>query len=89
MARQRLRDLFSADFGFGPRAGAAVVALCLRRGDGEIQLRVYPKESSGATARPVLYWMHGGGMVMGDVTMGDAWCAALADELDLVVVSVG
>ncbi len=37
---------------------------------------------------PGLYWMHGGGMVLGSVDMNDASCAAIAADLDIVVASV-
>lgn len=43
-------------------------------------------ETTGAA--PALYWMHGGGMVLGNVGMDDAHCAAIAEQLGIVVVSV-
>lgn len=35
-----------------------------------------------------LLWMHGGGTVMGSVKHGHAWCSRVADELDVLVISV-
>ena len=53
----------------------------------EVLVRVYrPKERRDRS--PGLYWIHGGGMVLGDVGMDDASCAAIASDLDVVVASV-
>lgn len=38
--------------------------------------------------RPAVLWIHGGGMVMGDASIDDAFCARVRDELGAVVVSV-
>lgn len=35
-----------------------------------------------------LLWIHGGGYVLGDTTMDDDWCAKVARELNVLVVSV-
>ena len=35
-----------------------------------------------------LYWIHGGGMILGSIAMNDDSCAAIADELKIVVASV-
>ena len=35
-----------------------------------------------------LYWVHGGGMVMGSIAMNDDMCAAVADQLKILVASV-
>ncbi|WP_459645775.1 alpha/beta hydrolase [Kineococcus sp. NUM-3379] len=43
----------------------------------------------GRGRRPALLWIHGGGLVMGDPRLDDAFCARVADELDALVVSVG
>jgi len=37
---------------------------------------------------PALCWIHGGGMVLGQVAMSDAYCAELAVRLDVLVASV-
>ena len=53
----------------------------------EVLVRVYrPKQRRDRS--PGLYWIHGGGMVLGDVGMDDASCAAIASDLDVVVASV-
>ena len=52
-----------------------------------IPLRVYrPKAATGPT--PVLYWIHGGGYIIGDFSINDASCAGYARDLGLTVVSV-
>ena len=57
-------------------------------GDGhQVLVRVYRrKDRSGQTGG--LYSIHGGGMVLGDVSMNDARCAAIALNLGVVVASV-
>ena len=37
---------------------------------------------------PGMYWIHGGGMVLGSVDINDANCAAIASDLNVVVASV-
>ena len=52
-----------------------------------VHVRVYrPRQRRDQS--PGLYWMHGGGMVLGSVDMNDASCAAIAADLDIVVASV-
>lgn len=53
----------------------------------EMVVRVYRAEGTPEVA-PALYWIHGGGMVLGEVAGDDPQCTALADELKIVVVSV-
>ncbi len=53
----------------------------------QVLVRVYrPKQRRDRS--PGLYWIHGGGMVLGSVDMNDASCAAIASDLDVVVASV-
>ena len=53
----------------------------------EVLVRVYrPKERRDRS--PGLYWIHGGGMVLGSVDMNDAGCVAIASDLNVVVASV-
>jgi acetyl esterase/lipase len=56
----------------------------------ELLVRIYrPVAVAAAPAlRPCLYWIHGGGMILGDIGMDDANCAAYAEQLGCVVVSV-
>jgi acetyl esterase/lipase len=37
---------------------------------------------------PALLWIHGGGMVLGDLDMDDDWCASTAAQVGIVVASV-
>ena len=56
--------------------------------DGQhIMVRIYrPRESRRPS--PCLYWMHGGGLVLGNVAMEDARCAEIVQQLNIVVASV-
>ena len=56
-------------------------------GDPEVMVRVYTP-SGVETPAPGLYWIHGGGMVLGDVAMDDLRCKGVAAELGCVVASV-
>ena len=48
-------------------------------------MRLYTPAGGGSGA--ALLWVHGGGYVIGDVVQDDAFCAATAHELGIVVVS--
>jgi acetyl esterase/lipase len=53
----------------------------------DVPVRIYrPTDRSGTL--PGLYWIHGGGMVMGNVDQDDATCKTFAETLGCVVVSV-
>ena len=56
-------------------------------GDPEVMVRVYTP-SGVETPVPGLYWIHGGGMVLGDVSMNDLDCKGVAVEMGCVVASV-
>jgi acetyl esterase/lipase len=53
----------------------------------DLLIRLY-RPGQANTSRAALYWIHGGGMVLGDVSMDDAHCADIAAELNIVVASV-
>ena len=53
----------------------------------DVMVRIYRPASLPANA-PALYWIHGGGMVLGDVAMNDPYCANVADQLNVMVASV-
>jgi acetyl esterase/lipase len=53
----------------------------------EVMVRLY-RPASLPTGAPALYWIHGGGMVLGNVAMNDAYCAEIAAELNVMVASV-
>ena len=56
-------------------------------GDPDVMVRVYTP-SEAETPVPGLYYIHGGGMVLGDVPMGDVDCKGLATDMGCVVASV-
>lgn len=53
----------------------------------DVVVRVYRPADRGGTL-PGLYWIHGGGMFMGNIDQDDATCRAFAEQLGCVVVSV-
>jgi len=53
-----------------------------------VPVRVF-RPAAPPRRRPGLLWLPGGGMVLGTVEGDDSRCRALADRLDIVVVSVG
>ncbi|MEM9656053.1 MAG: alpha/beta hydrolase [Actinomycetota bacterium] len=59
----------------------------LEPGDPEVMVRLY-KPRDRNPARGGYVWIHGGGMVMGDVAMNDVDCARWATDLGCVVASV-
>ncbi|MEV4750222.1 alpha/beta hydrolase [Streptosporangium sp. NPDC049248] len=56
-------------------------------GDPDIRLRIY-RPAGRREAVPCLYWIHGGGMILGDVEMEDARLNDYVAELGCVIVSV-
>ncbi len=56
-------------------------------GDPDVMVRVY---TPTGVEKPVpgMYWIHGGGMVLGDVSMNDLDCKGVAVEMGCVVASV-
>ena len=56
------------------------------RSVGQCTVRIFRPE--GKTSGAGLMWIHGGGYIMGNIGMNDRECAALAKELQLVVVFV-
>ncbi len=69
-------------------AGLEVVDRLVPRpeGDGEVLVRVYRPE--GTRALPLLVYLHGGGFVLGDLAMMDAYLYRVSTETPCVVVSV-
>lgn len=55
--------------------------------DPDVQVRLYRPDAMAAGS-PALYWIHGGGMVLGSVEMNDADCAMWAADLECLVASV-
>ena len=56
-------------------------------GDTELPLRIY-RPAGESSAAPALYWMHGGGMVIGSIDMDDALLVNAVEQLGLAAVSV-
>lgn len=48
-------------------------------------VRIY--EPTGTKSRAGIFWIHGGGLVLGDAKMNDAQCNHYSDHFDLTVVS--
>ena len=57
------------------------------KGAANVMVRLYRPATLPDNA-PALYWIHGGGMVMGSVEMNDAYCGGLAQRLRALVASV-
>jgi acetyl esterase/lipase len=53
----------------------------------ELLVRLYRPRRAGPRSA-ALYWMHGGGMILGNVSMDDALCASYATSVGIVVASV-
>ncbi len=52
-----------------------------------VLVRVY-RPAAAPSPAPVLYWVHGGGLVMGSVAQNDDMCASIASHHGIVVTSV-
>ena len=57
-------------------------------GDPDVSLRIYRPRAAAEAPRGCVLEIHGGGFMLGDIPMMDAWCQAVAGELGAVVVSV-
>ena len=56
-------------------------------GEPAVTVRLY-RPAGLAPGSPALYWIHGGGMVLGSIAMNDAYCAGAAGDLGVLVASV-
>jgi acetyl esterase/lipase len=56
-------------------------------GGPEVRVKLY-RPAGLAVGSPAIYWIHGGGMVMGCADLEDARCAVWAAAVDALVVSV-
>ena len=56
---------------------------------GPVPVRIYAPEAQAAAPRPLLAYFHGGGWFGGTMDAVEAFCRAVADRADAVVVSVG
>ncbi|MBL4865771.1 MAG: alpha/beta hydrolase [Pseudomonadales bacterium] len=57
-------------------------------GDPEIAIRIYRPKTESESPRAGVYEIHGGGFMLGNIDMMDAWCQKVASVIDAVVVSV-
>ena len=55
--------------------------------DADVSVHVF-RPASARPGTPALLWIHGGGMVLGDAAQDSSFCRRVADELNIVVVSV-
>jgi len=55
-------------------------------GEVPVPIRVYRPQRAGSAG--AVLWIHGGGLVLGDLDMEDAYCSALCSALGAVVVQV-
>ena len=87
-----LRRKFAADREAVPRPPLpATVEISDRlvpgpEGDPDRRLRLYDPGSDRQPA--ALYWIHGGGTVIGDLEMNDHYCANIAERLGILVTSI-
>jgi acetyl esterase/lipase len=58
-----------------------------RHGGPDVMVRIY-RPAGLAAPSAALFWIHGGGMILGDVDMDDHWCAAVSAEVGIIVASV-
>lgn len=80
-----LRELFGSVAAEGSDQLAREHTVDAERG---VIVRVLGADSPGATPRPALFWMHGGGYVIGNRSMDDIRTLAWATSLGCVVASV-
>jgi len=59
-----------------------------REGDPDVHVRIYRPADAPDGPLPGLFEIHGGGFIVGDLTMMDALCDSVAAEFPAVVVSV-
>jgi len=69
--------------GSARRPDAQVVSV-----DADVSVHVF-RPRSARLRTPALLWIHGGGMVLGDAAQDSAFCRRMANQLNIVVVSVG
>jgi acetyl esterase/lipase len=57
------------------------------QGEPDVALRIY-RPAATSTPVPALYWMHGGGMMIGCIDMDDALMVGAVEQLGMAAVSV-
>ena len=56
-------------------------------GDSELEIRIY-RPAALPNPTGAVYWIHGGGTVLGNCDMNDPYCANIAAELGVLVTSI-
>ncbi len=85
----RLAIMAMAAMGGDPPPVAKIESRAIPGPAGDIPVRIYTPETSGAAAPlPVLVYFHGGGWVIGNLDTHDGTCRALASGAGCIVVSV-
>lgn len=56
-------------------------------GDPPVAVRRYRRRDTGDAPTAALFWIHGGGMVMGDLDMDDVYCRQIVDRLGVQVIA--
>ncbi|MCK2219533.1 alpha/beta hydrolase fold domain-containing protein [Actinomadura sp. ATCC 31491] len=81
---------FVAAFPPPPQTGVTVEDRLIPGPEGapEVRVRIYRPAGGEEGGRPGLYWIHGGGMIMGVPEMDDALILDYVERLGLVAVSV-
>ena len=89
---EEVRDGIAAFFRAVPPARPSSVQVedvCIPGPDGhtELPLRIY-RPTGTSSSVPALYWMHGGGMMIGSIDMDDALLVSAVERLGVAAVSV-
>ncbi len=58
------------------------------KGAPDVAIRIYRPKATAAAPRPAVLEIHGGGFMMGNIGMMDAWCQTIAARIDAIVLSV-
>ena len=57
-------------------------------GDHEIPIRVYRPKKAPSGLKPLIYYIHGGGFIAGNLDVVDELCKILSQQIDCIVASV-
>ena len=82
-----VRSLPTPPYEFPSHLRHEVRTVAGRDGRPDVRVHLYQRPDRPAGSG-VLYWIHGGGFVIGTPEMGHEFCTRVADELNVLVVSV-
>lgn len=82
-----VRTMPAPEFAFPPAIRHEVRTVPGRDGRPDVRVHLYQR-SDRTPPSGVLYWIHGGGFVIGTPEMGHPFCSRVAAELNVLVVSV-